>query len=626
MESSQHFEPGREVGAGRFTIERVLGKGGMGVVCQAHDQMLNKTVALKFLSPEIQSNSAALEAMRNETRKSLELTHPNIVRIYDFHHFADELPFISMEYIEGITIAYLKSEQPNRLFSWDMMEPLMHQLCAALSYAHHEGIIHRDLKPANMMLDQNQRLRIADFGLSVTAGDPEENSEMGTSGTPCYMSPQQIVGVPSQASDDVYALGATLYELLTSQPPFYKGDVLLQVRDDTPPLMADRLAELGRENEIPTFVEKVVMDCLEKDPDRRPQSIEEIAERLGTSDFQSTVYKNVKPNKGSKRRQSARHKNGYQGKSALGPVAAFCFVAVAAALLLNKFKTEEPIPPAPPQPAPKQLRTSDPISRSNPAKPLDLSPLLRQAEEVRLLSHVGRTGSGSAANYNRYPLLPTSPRWRIRNGRLVGSVKAPSDPQQLSTSQLFLSIGQAGDFLLGFAWKTLTGASATPTVHYRCLTTQPAALDAADITLDGISVNPETPDRIHFQGLLPPYRINTTAQMTVGSFSDHDWKAMGELEIDDLVAKLSGSPMVRGGGDWIIIQCRGDELRHIINGRFVADLNLRKEAEASSADNRRKLLDKHRNHPTTLALGLTAGATQPHVEVEFGEFYFRATE
>ncbi|MGY8675237.1 MAG: hypothetical protein ACKVHO_21910 [Verrucomicrobiia bacterium] len=94
--------------------------------------MLNKRVALKCLSPAIQHNPTALEIMRSETRKSLELTHPNIIRIYDFHHFADELPFISMEYVEGITMSYLKSQQPERLFAWEMLEPLMPQLCAAL--------------------------------------------------------------------------------------------------------------------------------------------------------------------------------------------------------------------------------------------------------------------------------------------------------------------------------------------------------------------------------------------------------------------------------------------------------------------------------------------------------------
>ncbi|MBG87511.1 MAG: hypothetical protein CMO80_11505 [Verrucomicrobiales bacterium] len=140
MSPDERFAPGTLFGAGRFVIESILGRGGMGVVCLAKDEMLNKRVALKFLSPSIQYNPIALEIMRSETRKSLELTHPNIIRIYDFHHFADELPFISMEYVEGITMNYLKAQQ---------LEPFMPQICAALNYAHGEGIIHCDVNSAN---------------------------------------------------------------------------------------------------------------------------------------------------------------------------------------------------------------------------------------------------------------------------------------------------------------------------------------------------------------------------------------------------------------------------------------------------------------------------------------------
>lgn len=623
MATNQLFEPGREVGAGRFAIERVLGQGGMGVVCQAHDYMLNKTVALKFLSPEIQANHAALEAMRNETRKSLDLTHPNIIRIYDFHHFADELPFISMEFIEGITLAYLKGEQPDRLFAWEAIESLMPQLCAALAYAHDVGIIHRDLKPANMMLDQNQRLRIADFGLSVTAGDPEENAEMGTSGTPCYMSPQQIVGVPSQPSDDIYALGATLYELLTSQPPFYRGDVITQVRNSPAPSMTARLIELGRENEIPTHVERLVMDCLEKDPDLRPPSIEAVAERLGAANTQSAYGIGVVSSDPSIPVPVATKRDKYKGKSAIGPVAAFCFVAIAASLFLNKLKT--PPEAVPVGSIPLGTRAQSPVATLKPAnlaKPLAIAPLLKAAHEIRLLKYAGRSGAGSAVNYNKYPLLAGSPRWRFVDNRLIGSVRAPNDPRHDAVAQLLFSAGDAGDFLFGVNWKSRTTNTTAPTIYYRCEATEPTSLEAADISLDGIATMPDRPEAMHFQGVLPPYRITTKARMSTGRFGAHDWAIMGEPEIADLIMKLSNSSLVRGGGSWFIIQCRGSRVRHIVNGETVAEIDLLDEAAKSKDENRRKLIEKHSTHRTTIGFELAATALSPKVEVEFGEFYF----
>ncbi len=271
------------MGQGRYVLERELGQGGMGVVWLALDTELNERVALKFIPPAIRRDASALDELRRETQKSRKLTHPNIVRIHDFCRFEGEVPFICMEFVEGTTLSSMKVEQPNRVFDWDYLKPLVTQLCMALDYAHSEGVVHRDLKPANMMVDARGRLKLADFGLAATITDSMSrvSMDMGASGTPCYMSPQQMDGKPPKASDDIYALGATLYELLTSKPPFHSGDVLHQVRNITPDPVGRRLADFEIVNPVPSDVAAMILACLAKDPARRPASAAAVGQWVG---------------------------------------------------------------------------------------------------------------------------------------------------------------------------------------------------------------------------------------------------------------------------------------------------------------------------------------------------------
>jgi len=185
-----------------------------------------------------------------------------------------------MEYVDGQPLSRLKAEQPQRCLAWDYLKPLVKQLCDALDYAHGEHVIHRDLKPANLMVDGRGRLKLADFGLAVVVNDSLNrlSQNRSTSGTPAYMSPQQIEGRTPQVTDDIYALGATLYELLASKPPFYTGDVLHQARHSAPDPLEQRLAAWGLRNEIPADVGALVMASLSKELERRPQSVKAVAE------------------------------------------------------------------------------------------------------------------------------------------------------------------------------------------------------------------------------------------------------------------------------------------------------------------------------------------------------------
>lgn len=274
--------PGQKVGGNRYVLKRILGQGGMGVVWLAQDRLLRDSVALKFLPPQICFDPSALEGLRRETLQARRLSHPNILRIHDLVDVANEPTFISMEYVDGVDLHTLRANRPGKVLTWHFVEPLLRQLCLALDYAHGERIIHRDLKPANLMIDSSSRVKLADFGLArvITDTVTRLSGEAHTSGTLAYMSPQQADGKKAQVTDDIYGVGATIYELLTSTPPFYAGDVSYQIRHRQPEALEVRLAELELRNDIPVSVAAMLMACLAKEPDHRPQSARAILDWL----------------------------------------------------------------------------------------------------------------------------------------------------------------------------------------------------------------------------------------------------------------------------------------------------------------------------------------------------------
>ncbi len=278
------FAEGQRV-FGRYRLERILGRGGMGVVWLAFDEELERRVALKFVPELVCLDKEAIADLKRETRRSLEITHPNIVRIHDFHQDG-QAAGISMEYIEGKTLSEFKVERKGCLGVGEL-GPVVRQLCEALDYAHREAkVVHRDLKPANLMLDSRGRLKITDFGISCSISDSVSRVSMarGTSGTAVFMSPQQMMGERPTPADDIYALGATIYDLLAGKPPFYRGNVLAQVQSAEAAGMAARREELGLVGEpIPEAWEAAVRACLAKDPEARPKSAGEVLSMLETT-------------------------------------------------------------------------------------------------------------------------------------------------------------------------------------------------------------------------------------------------------------------------------------------------------------------------------------------------------
>jgi len=265
-------------GGGRYRILKQLGRGGMGVVYLALDEQLNEEVALKSFPPEMAVDESALDDMKREVQKSRKLSHPNIIRMHDFVNPPGEDPFVTMEFVEGQELADMRRDQANGVFAWEDIKQYIIQLCDALTTAHNENTVHRDLKPTQMMITKEGRLKLCDFGIAASMADSISFSSMkhAVSGTLLFMSPQQMNGEVPRATDDIYALGATLYDLMTGKPPFYTGNVNAQVMNRPPISMKERLTEFGIENDIPDYVDQLVLACLSKEAAHRPASAEEI--------------------------------------------------------------------------------------------------------------------------------------------------------------------------------------------------------------------------------------------------------------------------------------------------------------------------------------------------------------
>src|SRR6202140_3917356 len=246
------FLPGRLV-ASRYRIIALLGKGGMGEVYRADDLTLGQAVAMKFLPDEAAGDEALLERFRNEVRMARRVSHPNVCRVYDVGE-VDGHTFFTMEYVVAEALASLL-RRIGRLPPDKALE-IARQLCAGLAAAHTKDVLHRDLKPANLMLDGRGQVVITDFGLAGVA-DNIRGAEV-RSGTPAYMSPEQLTGKEVTMRSDIYALGLVLYEVFTGKRAFAESPARVRAAGDHTP---SRPSSVVRD--LDPIVEKVILRCLE---------------------------------------------------------------------------------------------------------------------------------------------------------------------------------------------------------------------------------------------------------------------------------------------------------------------------------------------------------------------------
>ena len=270
------FAPGTVI-ADRYRIIALLGKGGMGEVYRADDLTLDQAVAVKFLAAEFASDPSWLARFHQEVRVARQVTHPNVCRVYDIGASGDD-SFISMEYVDGENLSALL-RRIGRL-PQDKALDIAQQLCAGLAAAHARGVLHRDLKPANVMLDSEGRVRITDFGLAATRANIA-HTEL-RAGTPAYMSPEQLAGRDVSIRSDLYALGLTLYELFTGRPAFHADNAaeLMRMQQDSRPTAPSTLIR-----DLDPAVERIILQCLEADPSKRPASALAVASGLPGGDI-----------------------------------------------------------------------------------------------------------------------------------------------------------------------------------------------------------------------------------------------------------------------------------------------------------------------------------------------------
>ena len=264
------FAPGAII-AGRYEILRALGEGGMGTVYKATDRELDRTVALKTIRPELAANPAIIKRFKQELILARQVTHRNVVRIYDLGE-ADGVKFITMEYIEGRDVTSLLREK-GKLAPKEAAE-IMEQVCRALEAAHMEGVVHRDLKPQNIMIDGHGKVSVMDFGIARSTEAAEAMTFTGAViGTPQYMSPEQAKGEKLDARSDLFSFGIVFYELLTGNSP-YKADTVMSALYKRTNEAARPAIELVPE--IPRGLSEMVSKCLERDLALRYQNAGEI--------------------------------------------------------------------------------------------------------------------------------------------------------------------------------------------------------------------------------------------------------------------------------------------------------------------------------------------------------------
>ncbi|MEU2157986.1 serine/threonine-protein kinase [Streptomyces sp. NPDC019396] len=273
---------------GRYRLLDLIGRGGMGEVWQAHDESLDRRVAVKCLKPLGQRNDQAIsdilrERFRREARVAASLQHHGVTVVHDFGEHEGVL-YLVMEFLEGRNLSQiLDDNEPHPLTVPEIVD-IAEQVADALAYTHEQGIIHRDLKPANIMRLTDGTVKICDFGIARLGRDIGFTSRLtGTGvamGTPHYMSPEQISGSHIDHRSDLYSLGCVLYEMATGVPPFDLGDTwaILVGHRDTPP-DPPRTHRAG----FPGAFDRIILDLLAKTPEGRPTDARELRHRIAAA-------------------------------------------------------------------------------------------------------------------------------------------------------------------------------------------------------------------------------------------------------------------------------------------------------------------------------------------------------
>ena len=274
----------------RYRIEKVIGVGGMAIVFKATDLLMRRVVAVKILKDEISADEQSVKRFINESKAVAMLSHPNIVNIYDVS-VRENVKYIVMEFVEGITLKnYMKHRE---VLSLREIISYTTQMLRALDHAHKKGIVHRDIKPQNIMLVKDGIIKVTDFGIAKLPNAETITMTDKAIGTVYYISPEQVTGKDNDSRSDLYSLGVMMYEMATGTLPFNADTpisvAMKQVNDEpTPPREVNPY--------IPVGLEQIILKAMEKDPDERYQSAEEMLNQLQKlRENPKIIFKEKKP-------------------------------------------------------------------------------------------------------------------------------------------------------------------------------------------------------------------------------------------------------------------------------------------------------------------------------------------
>ena len=267
----------------QFEVISQLGHGGMGVVYKARNKFTDRLVAIKMLPPSIGSDES-YRRFQIEAKATSAFTHPNAVALYDFGFCSDQSPYFVMEYVDGESLEDILHYR--RRLDEELVSSIFRQVCNVLNHAHAAGVVHRDLKPSNLIIVDRSTVKVLDFGIAKIVnvedvptktqsqkfsgyGGQADLTKTGTlMGTPLYMSPEQCTGDTIDRCSDIYSIGAVIYHCLTGQPPHLGATIFTTMQHR----INDRVEPFPGSLKISPALEKVVLKCLERDPEKRYQT------------------------------------------------------------------------------------------------------------------------------------------------------------------------------------------------------------------------------------------------------------------------------------------------------------------------------------------------------------------
>ncbi|MFD8222353.1 serine/threonine-protein kinase [Streptomyces sp. NPDC059697] len=390
--------------ADRYQLDELLGRGAMGEVWRATDQVLGRPVAVKLLRAD---EATDIERFRLEAQTAARLNHPNVVGVYDFGSHHGRL-YLAMELVDGWSVAQERSMRGT--LAPHEAAAVAGQVAAGLSAAHRQGVIHRDIKPANVMISTDRTVKITDFGIARFADDAASTLTATGKiiGTADYLAPERALGHPAQPASDVYSLGCVLYELLTGRPPFQgtTSIAVVQQHVDAAPLPPAQLRP-----EIPQPLSDYLLHLLAKDPPHRPsaeqaanwlhapQQTPALAESRSTAPMPAPVAPAPAPPPPAVPRAAHSHPHGHRRltpKAALGIAAVVLFASAAA--IGASLNSGNDGPSAPTSPTPTTV-TSVPVSElPATAAPSTTAPPTEGHEDSEDHDGKGKHGKGKGSD------------------------------------------------------------------------------------------------------------------------------------------------------------------------------------------------------------------------------------